>query len=499
MNGTRRPQGYVLRCSALGFFICFFLFMSSGRLGSFDAGQQLSATTLLATTGNLGIKSAQVLDGWVPSPNGLIYEAHDPGAIALMLPSAWIAAKLSHAPVDVLFHNPPILAKLGVSLTYAMVSAVGCWFLFLLFCDFYNLRESFFLTLLFITGTFFLPYAKMAWDVAPAAAMMCAVLYFANAMLRTGATTRTYAAAGVAVALACTLRYSLAPFIAVSFAYLLWHNRPHFLKYLLLATTVLVCMVPTFIYNEVRTGSPLRPATATDFYLRGNNSLDGNILLGLRGLMIDGNHGLLWCAPIMLLILLLPILWRRMPRKQRLLIASMLGGAVLYTVLIAKMVNWGAFGWGPRYLLPCLPIFFLAAVPGFMALKHRMPAVAALVVIVVVALNVAPSLTNWNVVASEFPGAALQNPGEPYFTEGMWIGFWQNIHGQNVVFGATDRALAARDNSRRFPDLWTARLLEGPRSMRIAGVAIILALLFGMATTLRIIWRGSLKREERAA
>jgi hypothetical protein len=256
-------------------------------------------------------------------------------------------------------------------------------------------------------------------------------------------------------------------------------------------------MVPTFIYNEVRTGAPWQPATATDFYLRGNNSLDGNILTGLRGLMIDGNHGLLWCAPLMVLVLLLPLRWRHIARRQQLLSVALLIGAALYTVLIAKMVNWGAFGWGPRYLLPCLPIFFLAAVPGFMALKQHMPAAAALVVVVAVGLNVAPSLTNWNVVAAEFPGAALENPAKPYFTEGMWIGFWQNIHGRNVVFGATDRVLAAQDHSRRFPDLWTARLLEGSRSMRIAGYAIILALLAGMALSWRRIWRASSNPEVR--
>lgn len=77
-----------IRLAVLAFFVAFFLLMSSGRMASYDAGQQLSAATLLVTEHALGSAHPPSTAFWVQAPNGLYYEPHDPGAIALMLPAA---------------------------------------------------------------------------------------------------------------------------------------------------------------------------------------------------------------------------------------------------------------------------------------------------------------------------------------------------------------------------------------------------------------------------
>ncbi|RFU47453.1 hypothetical protein [Paraburkholderia sp. DHOC27] len=486
---TASSRGWVLT-----FFLCFFVLLSSGRLGSNDAGGQLAAATLLATTGTLGTANSAATLGWVPSPNGRVYEAHDLGALVLMLPNAWVATKLSHASPDELFKAPPLLAKVGTALTYAVVAAIGCYFLFLLFSEYAEGKYAFVLSLLFAAGTYFLPYAKVTWDVLPATAMMCVFLYYANATLRVDARASAFAAAGLALALVCSFRYSLAPFMAISLALMAWPRRAQWPKYVLLGATFLVLMVPTFIYNQVRTGSPFRPATATPFYMNGNNSLEGNILHGLPGLFFSGNHGLLLYAPTLLLLLGLPFIWRRLPPTQRSLIAASMVGSVLYILLIAKMVNWGAFGWGPRYLLPILPIWFVAAAPVLVELRKRARYAAAAVIVAAAALNVAPATTNWGVVGAEYPGADVSETATPYAWQGIWDGFGQGIHGQMLHFAKSDPQISEQDLARRFPDIWTARLIEKSRVGGIAGWSIMFALICGMALSWHRITRGDSRK-----
>ncbi|HZZ11988.1 MAG TPA: hypothetical protein VFE79_14970 [Paraburkholderia sp.] len=488
-NHRPLPAAVFQRC-VLGFFVCFFVLISSGRLGSSDAGGQLQAATLLATTGNLGITPSADTEGWVPAPNGRVYEAHDPGALVIMTPAAWIATKLGHVPADQAFRDPPVLAKVLTSLAYAVISAIGALYLFRFFAHYYETRSAFLLTVLFALGTYYLPYAKVTWDVAPATAMMCVFLYFLSATQRANASVRTFAAAGFALALLCSFRYSLAPFMGIALAVLAWRNRSEWRKYGVLGATLCVAMLPTFLYNFVRTGSPFRPATATAYYLNGNNSLDGHIPSGLMGLFFSGNHSLLLYAPPVLLIALLPFAWRRLPAAQRTLIVATMAGALLYTLLIAKMANWGAFGWGPRYLLPVLPIWFVAAAPGFMLLRARWPALAAAFVLACLASNVAPATVNWNLVVAEFPQADAPAGATPYALQGIWNGFSKGVQGQTLAFAKT-APQAAPDASRRFPDIWTARLIEKSKAGHVAGVAIVLVLLAGLGFALLRIVRGT--------
>ncbi|WP_174362422.1 hypothetical protein [uncultured Caballeronia sp.] len=496
--GHRSPSPAEYRRYVFLFFVCFFVLLSSGRLGSSDAAGQLQSAELLATTGKLGTVESAATVGWVPSTNGLVYEAHDVGALALMLPGAWVAAKLSHASNDELFRDPPVIAKVITALIYALVSAIGATYLCLLLARFYGAKQAFVLSLLFASGTFYLPYAKVAWDVAPAAAMMCVFLYCLHETQRVDATQRIFAATGLALALLCSFRFSLVPFMAVTLACLAWPDRARWSKYVVLGATFLACMLPDFIYNFVRTGSLLRPATATAFYLNGNNSLAGNIPAGLLGLFFSGNHGVVFYAPPLLLALLLPIAWRGLARPQQKFIAATMAGSVLYLLLIAKMVNWGAFGWGPRYLLPVLPIWFIAAAPGFMVIKSRLPHVATALVIIAAAWNLPAATVNWNTVVAEFPNADIPEARGFYSIDGIWTGFWQGLRGQPLNFAKTEPGQL--DNAaRRFPDIWTARLIEKSATARMAGIAIVLILLGGMSFAARGILRAAMRKSRGSA
>ena len=485
MTQTRTSTRYVL-----AFFAFLFVLLSSGRLGSSDAGGQLAAATLLATEHRLGTAPSPGTPGWVPAPNGKVYEAHDLGALVLMTPNAWLASKLTHATHAEQFRSPPLLAKVGTSLTYAVVCAIGCTYLFMFFASFYPVRSSFLLALAFALGTFFVAYAKQAWDVAPASAMMCVTLYSLARIQREDAGWRAFMGAGVALAMLCSFRYSLAPFMAVTLAYLALPRPSRWPHYAALAVSFLVCMIPTFIYNYVRMGSPLRPATTSTFYLNGNNSLDGNMVDGVLGLLYSGNHGLLFYAPILVLCFGLPLAWQSMPTALRKLVVATALGSLLYFLLISKMVNWGTFGWGARYLLPVLPVWFIAAAAVLMEVASKSRVAAIAVGALTIALNLAPILTNWNVVAAEYPGA--QDPVNPVPSSivGLWTGMEQGLHGRPMQFETTDPAAVASDPARRFPDLWTAQLAQTSSKGRIAGLGIALALLLGTAWSVRRLWTG---------
>lgn len=225
-TGDRASRAY--RGLVLLFYMCFFLLSSSGRLGSSDAGAQLQAAVLLVTTGRLGASLPPANEGnggvglWRRGINGRYYEVHDIGNAVLMVPAAWAGRRLSRAPSATDFDSPPLLCRVGVSLTYALVSALGCFFMFRLFALKHGDRVAFLLSLLLPATTIFWAYSKTAWDVMGACCAMCAALYAAALVLRGGTGTRALVHLAVCMAIVSSFRNSLAPFLILGTVSLLY-------------------------------------------------------------------------------------------------------------------------------------------------------------------------------------------------------------------------------------------------------------------------------------
>ena len=117
----------------------------------------------------------------------------------------------------------------------------------------------------------------------------------------------------------------------------------------------LLVLLPTFAYNWIRMGNPLRPGNTAASYLNGNLALTGDILHGALGLLLAPNRGLFVYSPILLLVLLLPLYWKTLSLHTRQLTLAFLPSAILYTLLIAKLQNWGTFGWVLCYLVLIIP------------------------------------------------------------------------------------------------------------------------------------------------
>src|SRR5205823_5383327 len=112
------------------------------------------------------------------------------------------------------------------------------------------------------------------------------------------------------------------------------------------------------VYNLLRFGDPLTTAYYSTDGAGGGLDFNGNLWVGLYGLLLSPGRGLVWYAPPVLLAgLALPRLYRQRTTVCKALLALV----VLWLLVHARWADWHAgWGWGPRYLLPILP---LALVP----------------------------------------------------------------------------------------------------------------------------------------
>lgn len=485
--------------SVLAFYIALFLLLHGGRMGTSDALAQLQVTTALATTGWLGSPVRPGENLWMRNPDdGLFYEYHDIGAIGLMLPSAWIGATLSSADIRQDILNPSLLSRTGVAVSYALLAALGCLFMFRLWALFVPTRAALLLSLIFATCTIYWPYSKYSFDVIAGAAFACAVLYYSARLLTEAAPTLSTALKlGVSLALATAFRFYFGPILFIGLAGTLFYARRR-----LTWGHVLLCLTPFALslalglwYNAIRTGNPLRTGAM------GNNApskaMRPSIWPGLYGLILSPNRGLLVFAPIHLLLFTLPFLGKRIAAMKPLVALAVFygAGAALYTCAIATLSFWGSFGWGPRYLVPILPILYLGVGISLITLwperRHRVWLTTLLGLSFL--LNAAPVIVNWHLAVSEHAHAPWPYARLPYQHMVVWQGIGRGLQGKPLPAPAEIGNDPLRSASARFPDLWLARALERPSLTARAGgltVAALLSLL-GLTSLTRL-----LRREE---
>jgi len=463
------------------FYLCFFILFASGRIASLDAGQQLQASMLFLTTGSLGttMPPGGFDSGWVLSPNGNYYQPHDIGNVILMLPAAFIGLVTSKLSALAIVENPPVISKVTASLSYACVNAIGCFFIFKLFRSYYKTRTAFLLSLAFPLTTIFGAYTKTAWDVVACCCVNCSLLYYCAQIINGNKVNRNVVLAGLVFGLSCSFRFSLIPFLGISLAFILFLVRRslHWQNYISCLIAFIVVMIPSFIYNYVRMGSPLRPATTAPQYLEGNNALTGNIVEGFFGLLFSPNRGLFLYSPILLLLFILPFIWNKILVKQRYLLIAFSISSFLYLLLISKLKNWGAFGWGPRYLLPILPfLFFGAGITLIIIWKNHHKVIIGLVLISVI-LSIPPIFVNWSMAITDFPGALEPSASLPNQQIAVWNGLILGIQGKPLPLPPNIVNDSARITAAKFPDLWTLKLADTSSLGLLVGITISLILL----------------------
>lgn len=120
---------------------------------------------------------------------------------------------------------------------------------------------------------------------------------------------------------------------------------------------ILAALAAIGIYNALRFGSPFD----SGYYFESGEGFNRPLLPGLFGLFLSPYRGLFWYTPVLLAALLgIGLLRRRLPAFAVLI-------SLLVAVQAATYAMWwswhGGYVWGPRFLVPVLPLFAVGLAP----------------------------------------------------------------------------------------------------------------------------------------
>lgn len=471
-----------------GLFACLYLLTSPGRMGSMDAYTQLQSSVQLLRMGSAGTAD-QSLYGYaaIPSPDGRYFQAHDPGNLLLFLPAA-VVASLSGG--DDPARTVPLPGRVAASLTYALVGAACLTAIFVGLRSCVDRRSAMAMTLAAGVATPLWIYARGTMDVLPAAlGLACAMAVLLSTARDSARTAGSAVATALAVACAGWFRTSVLPFFAVAALVALVWGQPRWARLgVVFSMTLAVGIVPVLFYNHVRTGNPLVLGTMMPQYLD-QNGFNGSVAVGLYGLLVSPNHGLLIFAP-WLLLAFIPQVFTGLPRQQRVVVAAFLLGSLAYTVVIAGLHQWAKVEWGPRYLVPVLPAVIVPASLAASNLWSRRRRVGVAVLMVAsFALTAPAGVVNYSYVVTDYPGAADPLSPQPRQILGAYAALVAGVRGEDMAGPAAIRNDPERAAGLHFPDLLVARLVERGGILQLAGWAMLVLLLTSLGWCAREVWR----------
>lgn len=165
---------------------------------------------------------------------------------------------------------------------------------------------------------------------------------------------RTLAAIGLFLAI--SVKASMLPIALLCVTPLLVARPPR--ESLGIGVALALAVVGHLVYNAARFGNPLETgygAQATPA------AYTTPLLVGLYGLLISSGKGVMWFAPPLWRALRgWRAMWRRPPIARRAAVGALLAGAAAL-VIYGTFEHWAGDGsFGPRYLVPLLPVAFLA-------------------------------------------------------------------------------------------------------------------------------------------
>lgn len=351
----------------------------------FDATEAETAVPLSRAlrSGRLSVAEAP-FGPWVEGPDGRWYLAHDLLAPLLAVPAVALA---DLGPVPPGVPRDRWVRALEAS-TGALVGAVVGLLLFLLAVRRFGLRpdRALVAATLGVFGSLVLPYARTNYDGELAGALLLGALYAGL-----GDRRRDALVAGLLLGLACLARAStLAAAVPLSLV-LGWRGlgRASGTRWALVALGAAPAGLVLLALNHVRTGQALlSPVMLPQF--AGNNALVAPFAQGFFGNLVSPGKGLLVHAPLAVLGL-----WGLARARRWRVFSAALAALVALALVHAKVRNWsGHWAWGPRYLLPAVPLL-LAGVGEWLDTR-RQRVVLACVAVPSVVVALLPVLVFWS-------------------------------------------------------------------------------------------------------
>jgi Dolichyl-phosphate-mannose-protein mannosyltransferase len=358
MNNLLKPPLYL---SVFLFFWILFVLSNNG-LDLSEGGYHYLTAEQIVNHGQLGFDRLPVPDGvFSIAPNGKFYLSHEIGNVLFLLPTAllnrFIKSDLTGLLGD---RHAGFLSSFVVSFQAGIYCAITATIFFATLRTKFSLRiaPSFWATVCLVTTTFFWTYSRSLYD-----GVFCTTLLTLSFFLLVnyGVNHKILYLIGCYLALGLGLitRLSMVIAIVASFLYL-WKTSRSFKEIIARTCTGLLVLLPFVVwqgwYNHLRTGLFYLSPVQTSQYAT-NNALDGNLLIGLTGLLFSPGKSIVVYAPLLILSLLLfKKFYRRYPNEALYILVL----STLWFLLHARLRSWyGAWGWGPRHFITILPLLFL--------------------------------------------------------------------------------------------------------------------------------------------
>lgn len=281
--------------------------------------------------------------------DGALYSKKGVGPSLALLPLVALARLLPILPLRataMLFN--PLATLLTALLLHDLLLRKG-----------FRAGTAFLTALIYGLGTFAIAYTKSLFGEPLAALLLLGALWLAETAPDGPLSTRRLALAGAALGVCLTINLTYAVLAAVIALHLFglrparWRIRSLIAYGLPLALALGIIA----LYNTVRFGGPL----ATGYDLGLDPGFTAPLLLGAAGMLFSPYRGLFWYNPVLLLALPGAIMLYRRERKLTLTIGLLVLGQLL---AYGSWWSWhGGIVWGPRFLIPVLPLLMLALAP----------------------------------------------------------------------------------------------------------------------------------------
>ncbi|MCP6760255.1 MAG: glycosyltransferase family 39 protein [Fischerella sp. CENA71] len=312
--------------------------------------------------GHLGFDVQPIPGVFVEAPNGRIYAAHEIGNALFLIPTAFfnlvIENILSNFISDKKFIT--IIQQFIVSFQGGVYSALTATTFFGILRVGFSLQviTSFLATLCLALTTYFWTYSRELYDTVLSTTFLTLSFLF---LLNYKQSNKWWhlVTSFIFLGLGFITRISMILAIVTSFFYLILITKS-VTKLTRRISIGLFTLLPfvlwQFWYNNLRTGIFYVSPVQTEKYIS-TNSLDGNLIIGLAGLLLSPGKSIFIYAPLLILSVFLFYKFYREQKKEAMYVLVL---TVLWFLLHARLRNWyGAWGWGPRHLITILPIMFI--------------------------------------------------------------------------------------------------------------------------------------------
>ncbi|HLY27506.1 MAG TPA: hypothetical protein VKQ72_14270, partial [Aggregatilineales bacterium] len=305
--------------------------------GAFDMDEIAAGNDQVSSAGQLGTRGV----------DGALYAKKGPVTSIALLPLVFLAEKL-----------PWLSVQATAMLFNALVTALTAVILFGVVLEFgYQKRTAFVVALIFGLGTLAFAYTSTLFGEPLSGLFILCATFFAYRFRQSGR-MRDSLICGAMLALAIgsnAIYAALLPLAALALCWkkpiraLLWFGLP-----------LLCCAALLALFNLLRFGSPLD----TGYHFGQGEGFTYPFLTGFVALLVSPYRGIFWYSPVLLLAIPGWVMLRKTSARSAEFAWISLATVAAQVALFASWWAWdGGLGWGPRFLIPALPLMALWLAP----------------------------------------------------------------------------------------------------------------------------------------